>query len=105
MLRWSWVSLMWWGWVLGGEGRGGGVELTGRVGGFEDPVCVFGVGDCGVVPFDLEVARCFFEEGWAGKGVDVEFRFGGHGCLGGGGLHWLEVGDGEIRVCGFVQKL
>ena len=45
---------------------------------FEDPVCVFGVGDEEVVPLDLEVAGRFLEERRAGEAFDVEFGFGWH---------------------------
>ena len=41
------------------------------MGGFEDPVCVFGVGYYLVMPFDLKMAGGFLEEGRAGEGVDV----------------------------------
>lgn len=54
-------------WIVGG--RGG--EFTGWVGGFEDPVCVFSVGYYLVVPFDLEMAGGFLDEGRAGEGVDI----------------------------------
>ena len=53
-----------------GNGKGGG-GFTGWMGGFEDPVCVFGVGYYLVMPFDLEMAGGFLEEGRAGEGVHV----------------------------------
>lgn len=37
----------------------------------EYPVGVLGVGDCVVIPFDLEVAWGLFEERRAGEGVHV----------------------------------
>ena len=52
--------------------------LTGRMGGLEDPVGVFGVGDGLAPPFDLDVARCLFEEWWPGEAVHVEFGLWGH---------------------------
>ena len=58
-----------------------GERCTGRMGGFESPVCVLCVGDCLAVPFDLEMAGCFLEEGRAGEGVDVEFGLWRHGCF------------------------
>ncbi len=74
---------------VGRGGRSGGWNgrgvLTGWVVRFQNPVCVFGVGDEEVVPFDLQVARCSLEEGWAREFADVESGFGWHsGCL------WVE---------------
>lgn len=60
-------------------GEGGG---TGRMGSFEDPVGLVCVCDYLVLPFYLDVAGDFFEEGWAGEVVDVEFGFGRHGWWG-----------------------
>ena len=45
---------------------------------FKDPVRVFGISDCLVPPFDLEVAGCLFEEGWSGEVVHVEFGLWRH---------------------------
>ncbi len=56
-------------WSGSGRRREGG--FTGWMGGFKDPVGVFGVGYYLVVPLDLEMAGGLFEEGRAREGVDV----------------------------------
>ena len=48
------------------------------MGSLEDPVGVLGVGDGLTPPFDLNVARCLFEEWWSGEAVDVEFGLWRH---------------------------
>jgi hypothetical protein len=53
--------------------------------GFQDPVCILGVSDHVVVPFDDEVAGCAFESGGTRKTVDIQLRFGRHGEGGEGG--------------------
>ena len=58
-------------WGIGVGGGGGVGRVTGWMGGFKDPVCVFGVGYCLVVPLDLEMAGGLLEEGRAREGVDV----------------------------------
>ena len=50
------------------------------MGRFENPVCVFGIRDGVIAPFDLEVAGGLFEEGRSGEVVHVEFGFGRHCC-------------------------
>lgn len=46
--------------------------------GFEDPVCVAGVGDRVVVPDDLQVAGDLLEERGPREVLDVELRLGWH---------------------------
>ena len=61
--------------------------LTGWMGGFKHPIGILSVGDCEVIPFDLEMARGLFKERGAGKGMHVQLQFGGHGCA---GVRWVE---------------
>ena len=44
----------------------------------KDPVGVFRISDGLIVPFDLQMARGFLEEGRAGEGVHVQLWFWWH---------------------------
>lgn len=58
---------------------------------FKNPVCVFGVRNGLVPPFDLEMAGCLFEERRSGEAVHVEFGLWRH-LLWVGWNGWVEVG-------------
>ncbi len=63
------------------EGESCPREIVGRwVASFQNPVGVIGFSDRLGPPFDLEVARCLFEEGRARKIVHVEFGLWRHSC-------------------------
>lgn len=51
--------------------KGLGGSLTWRMVRLKNPICVFGVGDQDVVPFDLQVPWRFFEEWGSGEVGDV----------------------------------
>lgn len=53
---------------------------------FQNPVGVFGISNCLVPPFDLEVTGGLFEEGRAGEAVHVEFGLWRHCC------QWIWLG-------------
>ena len=48
-----------------------GTGFTWRMGCFKNPVCVFGVGDDLLLPFNLEMAWSFLEERRTWEGIHV----------------------------------
>ena len=44
----------------------------------KDPVCIFGVSNDSIIPFDDKMTRSSFEQGWARKVVHIQLRFGRH---------------------------
>ena len=76
LMVWSAVDLAdWCGWVRGGML---GAMLTWWVRCFKSPVSVFGVGDCLILPSDLQVAGRSLEKRRAREGMYVKFWFGWH---------------------------
>ena len=44
----------------------------------KDPVCIFGVSNDTIIPFDDKMTRGSFEQGRARKVVHIQLRFGRH---------------------------
>lgn len=65
--------------------------------GFEDPVCVFGVCNCEIIPLYLKVSRGLLQQRRARELMHVEFWFWRH--YGGGNLIQLLV-----EVLSFEKK-
>ena len=70
------------------------------MGGFEDPVSVFGISDQMAVPFDLQMASNLFETRRSRKGVDIELGLGKHQEL-----NLRELRDIRLRWCKTMEGI